>query len=164
MCGISGVINFSGIKQDNKIALKKINDAIAHRGPDDGSFYFDKIVGLGHRRLSIVDLSATANQPMTSELEDVVIENPLPIEVLNIEGDREICLGASTTLTAQVDALSLSECPEGITYLWSTGETTQSIEVSTTADTEYTVVASSCDGCSDEDTDMESIKEDPSAR
>lgn len=64
MCGISGVIN----KNNNQInidEIKKINDIIAHRGPDDEGFYLGKNFAFGHRRLSILDLSAEGHQPMS---------------------------------------------------------------------------------------------------
>lgn len=64
MCGISGVVDFSGLSADWNVRLKQVNDAIAHRGPDSDGFWFDEFVGLGHRRLSIIDLSDVANQPM----------------------------------------------------------------------------------------------------
>lgn len=60
MCGING-FNFI-----DKKALKKMNDSLIHRGPDaEGKFYdINKKVSLGHRRLSIIDLSKSGNQPM----------------------------------------------------------------------------------------------------
>lgn len=63
MCGISGVINkqFININPDE---IKIINDLIAHRGPDDEGFYFGENFALGHRRLSILDLSSDGHQPM----------------------------------------------------------------------------------------------------
>ncbi|MFW5607290.1 MAG: asparagine synthase (glutamine-hydrolyzing) [Campylobacter hyointestinalis] len=71
MCGISGVIN----KNNNQInidEIKKINDTIAHRGPDDEGFYLGKNFAFGHRRLSILDLSAEGHQSM-SYLERYII-------------------------------------------------------------------------------------------
>ena len=64
MCGIAGFISKRYSEED----LSKMTNAIKHRGPDAFGHYFesDKGVGLGHRRLSIIDLSASANQPMTS--------------------------------------------------------------------------------------------------
>ncbi|DAB39837.1 MAG TPA: asparagine synthase (glutamine-hydrolyzing) [Sulfurovum sp. UBA12169] len=63
MCGISGIINKNKqpIKQNE---IKKINDLIAHRGPDDEGFYIEKSFAFGHRRLSIIDLSSDGHQPM----------------------------------------------------------------------------------------------------
>ena len=64
MCGIAGFLSNQFSKDD----LIKMTSAIKHRGPDaQGHFFDDNLnIGLGHRRLSIIDLSATANQPMTS--------------------------------------------------------------------------------------------------
>lgn len=63
MCGITGIFNFNGVV-DNKF-LNKINNTLIHRGPDNGAIKIFDNVGLGHRRLSIIDLSKEANQPMT---------------------------------------------------------------------------------------------------
>lgn len=67
MCGISGIVEFDG-----KVNLKELNnirDTLIHRGPDNGNSFINKSgnVGLGHRRLSIIDLSESANQPMFNE-------------------------------------------------------------------------------------------------
>ncbi|MCS6821490.1 MAG: asparagine synthase (glutamine-hydrolyzing) [Microscillaceae bacterium] len=71
MCGIAG---FFSIKQQlNETDLKKMTNAIAHRGYDAEGFFFDGLCGLGHQRLSILDLSTKANQPMTSQNERYVI-------------------------------------------------------------------------------------------
>ncbi len=67
MCGISGIYAFSDKGRDTITKLKKTTDAIESRGPDSqGHFVFDK-VGLGHRRLSVLDLSADGAQPMVDE-------------------------------------------------------------------------------------------------
>lgn len=63
MCGISGIITEND-KQINKEYLIRINDKIKHRGPDAEGFYIYKNVAFGHRRLSIIDLSESGNQPM----------------------------------------------------------------------------------------------------
>lgn len=63
MCGISGIINKNGSKVEQN-EIKKINDLISHRGPDDEGFYFGKNFAFGHRRLSIIDLSSDGHQPM----------------------------------------------------------------------------------------------------
>lgn len=64
MCGIAGY--FSKNDKFNSENLALMTNAIQHRGPDASGFFFDDGVGLGHRRLSIIDLSDTANQPMFS--------------------------------------------------------------------------------------------------
>src|ERR1700761_4100470 len=66
MCGIAGYISLNNTFTES--CLKKATALIQHRGPDAGGFYFseDNKVGLAHRRLSILDLSTNANQPMFS--------------------------------------------------------------------------------------------------
>lgn len=63
MCGIAGIFNFNG-RPVQQAELKRMTDAIAHRGPDGEGFYMDGPLGLGHRRLAILDLSDTGKQPM----------------------------------------------------------------------------------------------------
>jgi asparagine synthase (glutamine-hydrolysing) len=64
MCGITGYYSPSG--KFNKSHLEQATQSLNHRGPDAGAVYCEGNVGLGHRRLSILDLSDTANQPMVS--------------------------------------------------------------------------------------------------
>jgi asparagine synthase (glutamine-hydrolysing) len=64
MCGINGY--FSPTKKYNSSHIKAMNVSMAHRGPDAQGVFTDDLVGLGHLRLSILDLSDSANQPMTS--------------------------------------------------------------------------------------------------
>lgn len=66
MCGIAGIFNLNG-ELVSPVILRKMTDAIAHRGPDGEGFYTDSFVGLGHRRLAIIDLSPAGHQPMLSE-------------------------------------------------------------------------------------------------
>ena len=65
MCGITGVFKFNG-KVDAE-SIIKINNTLEHRGPDNGSVRIFDNVGLGHRRLSIIDLTKKANQPMNCD-------------------------------------------------------------------------------------------------
>lgn len=65
MCGISGLINLNGEPVSPEI-LKKMTDSIAHRGPDGEGQWIEGNVGLGHRRLSIIDLSPAGDQPIIS--------------------------------------------------------------------------------------------------
>lgn len=66
MCGIAGRMNFDPARPVPAAAVQRMCDAIAHRGPDDAGVWTSGPVGLGHRRLSIVDLSAAGHQPMVS--------------------------------------------------------------------------------------------------
>lgn len=63
MCGICGIFNLNG-EPVSPVHLRKMTDAIAHRGPDGEGFYIDSFIGLGHRRLAIIDLSPAGHQPM----------------------------------------------------------------------------------------------------
>ncbi len=72
MCGIAGFTQFNGTVGD-RLTLKKMGDKIMHRGPDASGEFIDAEVGLCHRRLSIIDLSAAGNQPMQSGNGDYVI-------------------------------------------------------------------------------------------
>ncbi|MBC6988302.1 asparagine synthase (glutamine-hydrolyzing) [Hymenobacter sp. BT491] len=73
MCGIAGFLNITSASPLDEAALRGMTTCLAHRGPDADGFYFDGKVGLGHRRLSILDLSTAANQPMHSHNERYVI-------------------------------------------------------------------------------------------
>lgn len=63
MCGIAGVFNLKGEPVSDTL-LKEMTDAIRHRGPDGEGFYVDRFLGLGHRRLAVIDLSPLGKQPM----------------------------------------------------------------------------------------------------
>ncbi|MEX2153554.1 MAG: asparagine synthase (glutamine-hydrolyzing) [Gemmatimonadaceae bacterium] len=68
MCGINGIFSYNG-RPVSADELARMRDTMAHRGPDGTGAWIssDGKVGLGHRRLSIIDLSSLANQPMTNE-------------------------------------------------------------------------------------------------
>lgn len=73
MCGINGIaFSRKSKRQIDRRVLEKMRDVQFHRGPDDGGIFIDESVGLGHRRLSIVDVSHGA-QPMFNEDESCVI-------------------------------------------------------------------------------------------
>lgn len=65
MCGITGVIQLNG-EPVSPVLLKRMTDAIAHRGPDGEGHFIDGALGLGHRRLAIIDLSPAGQQPMAT--------------------------------------------------------------------------------------------------
>jgi asparagine synthase (glutamine-hydrolysing) len=103
MCGIAGFISPSGQFTQND--LEQMTAALAHRGPDAQGVYCDGPIGFGHRRLSILDLSDSANQPMISEdgryciLFNGEVYNYREIakdlhEPLNTTGDTEVLLKA----------------------------------------------------------------------
>jgi asparagine synthase (glutamine-hydrolysing) len=65
MCGIAGVLDRDGGPVPADV-LKRMTEALAHRGPDGEGLYTDGAVGLGHRRLAVIDLSPAGHQPMVS--------------------------------------------------------------------------------------------------
>jgi asparagine synthase (glutamine-hydrolysing) len=67
MCGITGIFAFNLIGKINKIHVTNATLALEKRGPDFQDIYTDEWIGLGHRRLSIIDTSSIANQPMWDE-------------------------------------------------------------------------------------------------
>ncbi len=71
MCGIAGFLSRQSLF--NQEDLQLMTDKLAHRGPNAEGYYFDGICGLGHRRLSVIDLSDSANQPMYSADQRYVI-------------------------------------------------------------------------------------------
>src|SRR5687768_1680105 len=68
MCGIAGTIRIGDLA-----LLQQMTEVMAYRGPDDVGFYEDGDVRLGHRRLSILDLSPAGHQPMESDDGQLVI-------------------------------------------------------------------------------------------
>ncbi len=66
MCGICGIVDTNTEKRVEKGILEAMTRQMAHRGPDDEGYHIDGHVGLGHRRLSIIDTKG-GNQPMTNE-------------------------------------------------------------------------------------------------
>ena len=66
MCGIVGIVHKDRQRRVDESRLDRMRDLLVHRGPDDAGSHLDGHVGLGHRRLSIIDLSS-GHQPMTNE-------------------------------------------------------------------------------------------------
>lgn len=110
MCGIVGRINFDSEKVDRDL-LQKAKQLLHLRGPDDSGTWIEKNVGLGHQRLSIIDLSPTGHQPMESHnqryicvfngeiynFQDVREQLPLPDNYWNGHSDTEVLLEAYAT-------------------------------------------------------------------
>ena len=66
MCGICGKLTFDGKPVEGNL-IERMASVLAHRGPDDHGAYLHGNIGLGHRRLSVIDLSPAAHQPMGNE-------------------------------------------------------------------------------------------------
>lgn len=75
MCGLTGFLGGVLNSEGDEALLRRMSDTLIHRGPDDGGYWSDndQRIGLGHRRLAIVDLSPAGHQPMASANERYVI-------------------------------------------------------------------------------------------
>ncbi|HCA07583.1 asparagine synthase (glutamine-hydrolyzing) [Chryseobacterium sp.] len=84
MCGIAGIIykDKNSVKEET---LKKMTDKMSHRGPDAEGFFTSQNVGLGHRRLSIIDISNSANQPFFLDNKHVLVFNGAIYNYLEIK-------------------------------------------------------------------------------
>ncbi len=72
MCGITGIFNLNGETVEERL-VNEMTDTLVHRGPDDSGIFCEKNTGLGHRRLSIIDVSERGKQPMISRNKEWVI-------------------------------------------------------------------------------------------
>ena len=73
MCGICGIYYFDRERRIDKERLTTMSRTLRHRGPDDEGYFVDSNIGLGHQRLSIIDLSPLGHQPMCNEDERIWI-------------------------------------------------------------------------------------------
>ncbi len=97
MCGICGEWNAGGVDRDK---IHRMATVIRHRGPDDEGFYFEPNLGLGSRRLSIIDLN-TGRQPIANETETIwVVFNG---EIYNYPALREQLIARGHTFRTQTD-------------------------------------------------------------
>jgi asparagine synthase (glutamine-hydrolysing) len=102
MCGIAGIVDLKVVpgRAPDEGMLKRMTDAIAHRGPDAGSFHFEPGVAFGHRRLSIIDV-ASGHQPMSNEDDSVwVVFNG---EIYNFEEVRTRLVALGHTFKTNSD-------------------------------------------------------------
>ncbi|TDD95223.1 asparagine synthase (glutamine-hydrolyzing) [Flavobacterium cellulosilyticum] len=67
MCGINGIMHLQTQKKVDERLLTKMRDSLEHRGPDDKGLFLENNIGLGHRRLSVIDLSSAGHQPFFSD-------------------------------------------------------------------------------------------------
>ena len=100
MCGISGWFDTKESRPPNASLLKNMSDAIAHRGPDGEGFFLAPGIGLGHRRLAIIDLS-TGDQPMASQ--DGSIQIVFNGEIYNFRELRKSLEAKGRTFRTQSD-------------------------------------------------------------
>jgi asparagine synthase (glutamine-hydrolysing) len=100
MCAIVGIVYKDRDRMVDEPVLMEMRDLLIHRGPDDAGLYIDGHVGLGHRRLSIIDISS-GHQPMTNEDETLwIVFNG---EIYNFKSLREFLLGKGHRFTTKSD-------------------------------------------------------------
>ncbi|TQK05238.1 XrtA/PEP-CTERM system amidotransferase [Herbaspirillum sp. SJZ107] len=92
MCGIVGIFDTHGNRDIDREALRRMNESQHHRGPDEGELYLEKGLGMGHRRLSVIDL-ATGQQPFLNPARDVALVFNGEIYNYRLLRDELIALG-----------------------------------------------------------------------
>src|SRR5690349_25017473 len=108
MCGICGIVTFDGqIVSERQV--EAMNDTLAHRGPDDAGVFLQPGVGLGHRRLSIIDV-AGGHQPLSNE--DGTVWVLLNGEIYNYQEIRERLLGHGHRFTTKSDTEAIAHLYE----------------------------------------------------
>ncbi len=119
MCGICGKINLNNEPIDEAL-LRKMTSCLSHRGPDDEGLYIKGNVSLGHRRLSIIDLSQFAHQPMSNE--DGTIWIVYNGEIYNFLELRDVLIKKGHTFRSRSDTETIIHLyeeygPECLVYL-----------------------------------------------
>ena len=112
MCGITGMFDTAGRREIDRALLERMTTSIAHRGPDGHGYHVEPGVGLGHRRLSIIDL-AGGKQPLYNEDGSVAIT--FNGEIYNFPGLRDELERAGHRFQTRSD----TEC---IVHAWRRGE------------------------------------------
>ncbi|MDD3740565.1 MAG: asparagine synthase (glutamine-hydrolyzing), partial [Bacteroidales bacterium] len=107
MCGITGFYSKNNPEFVSKDELDKMTSCLVHRGPDAGGSYYTDLVGLGHQRLSILDLSNDANQPMESHsMRYICVYNGEVYNFMDIAKDLNIELKTSCDTEVIVEAFA----------------------------------------------------------
>ncbi len=117
MCGISGIFFFKGKKKVKKNYLDKMNNILNHRGPDGNGTWISsaKNIGFGHTRLSILDLTPSANQPFVDKTKNYVIT--FNGEIYNFKEIKKILLNKGysfKTKNSDTEVLLLSYIEWGL--------------------------------------------------
>ncbi|MCC5930677.1 MAG: asparagine synthase (glutamine-hydrolyzing) [Cyclobacteriaceae bacterium] len=109
MCGITGILAFNELGRFHMINLHKATERLSHRGPNAYGNFSEGMAGLGHRRLSIIDLSAEANQPMRDASgRYVIVYNG---EIYNFQTIKKDLIGRGVEFNTQCDT-------EVLLYAW----------------------------------------------
>ncbi|MBL0071341.1 MAG: asparagine synthase (glutamine-hydrolyzing) [Bacteroidetes bacterium] len=123
MCGISGIVGRMQTSVNREL-LHSMNDAVAHRGPDGAGLFCENEVGLGHRRLSIIDLSDASSQPMVFNDRYVMVYNGEIYNYLEIK-EELIAAGFSFKTSGDSEVLLVAyhhwgaDCLKRFNGMWS---------------------------------------------
>lgn len=120
MCGLAGMYNFRSLAPADRAAVERMTRILIHRGPDDEGFYFTHALGLGHRRLNILDLSERGHQPMcTTDGRFVIAYNGEVYNYLELRKDLKAdgYVFQTETDTEVILALYAQKGPECLQYL-----------------------------------------------
>ncbi len=109
MCGISGIYNYDPDRPADPTLIRRMNRVLDHRGPDDSGVWTGGNVGLGQARLSIIDLSPLAHQPMSNE--DGTVWITFNGEIYNFPELRQELIQKGHTFRSHSDT-------ETIVHLW----------------------------------------------
>ncbi|MEM7482255.1 MAG: asparagine synthase (glutamine-hydrolyzing) [Acidobacteriota bacterium] len=101
MCGIAGILRFEPGRGIAPELLDRMTDVLAHRGPDGRGVFLDGTIGLGHRRLSIIDLSPDGTQPLANEDRSVWVT--FNGEIYNFRDLRVELIGKGHTFRSHTD-------------------------------------------------------------
>ena len=106
MCGIAGIFDLKGDRTIDQSALKRMTDALAHRGPDGEGFFIAPGIGFGHRRLAIIDIDGGAQPFIASDGESALVYNG---EIYNYRDLRAEHAARGVRLKTRSDTEALAE-------------------------------------------------------
>ncbi len=91
MCGITGIFHLGTAKPVDPARLRKMADSMIHRGPDGSGVWTAPGVGLGHRRLSIIDLEGGAQPMLSADKAQVIVFNGMIYNFREVRAELETC-------------------------------------------------------------------------
>lgn len=102
MCGIVGIVNYNEDISKETSIIKKMNDSLIKRGPDEDGFFLDKHVNLGHKRLIVIDPKG-GKQPMSYSFEGITYTIVYNGQIYNTDELRNILISEGFTLNSHSD-------------------------------------------------------------